>query len=272
MQKIEFIKMHGLGNDFVIIDKRSNNFEINDNLIQKLSDRKTGAGCDQVITINQSEDKNSDVTIEIFNPSGDRAEACGNGTRCVAKLLFDEKNNIDSLKISSDAGILTAVKKGNDISVNMGKISSNWEDIPLSEKMDTLNIPIEIKGFSKGVAVNVGNPHVVFFGKKIDQINIDQIGPTIENHKFFPNKTNVEFIEIINFKKIKMKVWERGVGITLACGSGACAAVYAGWKKKLINNDAEVLLQKGLLNINILNEEAIMTGPAEVSYHGYVEI
>ena len=100
MQKIEFIKMHGLGNDFVIIDKRSNNFEINDNLIQKLADRKTGAGCDQVITIGQSKDKNSDVTIDIFNPSGDRAEACGNGTRCVAKLLFDENSNINSLKMS----------------------------------------------------------------------------------------------------------------------------------------------------------------------------
>ena len=272
MQKIEFIKMHGLGNDFVIIDKRSNNFEINDNLIQKLADRKTGAGCDQVITIGQSKDKNSDVTIDIFNPSGDRAEACGNGTRCVAKLLFDENSNIDSLKISSDAGILVAEKKGANISINMGKISNNWKDIPLNEEIDTLNIPIEVEGFSKGVGVNVGNPHVVFFGKNIDKINLHQIGPTIENHKFFPNKTNVEFIEIVDFKKIKMKVWERGAGMTLACGSGACAAVYAGWKKKLIDNQAEVLLEKGSLHINIFNEEAIMTGPAEVSYHGYVEI
>ena len=272
MQKIEFIKMHGLGNDFVIIDKRSNNYEINDNLIQKLADRKTGAGCDQVITINQCLNNNSDATIEIFTPSGDRAEACGNGTRCVAKLLFKENSNIDSLNISSDAGILIAEKKDNNISVNMGKVSINWKDIPLSEEMDTLNIPLHIEGFSKGVAVNIGNPHVVFFGKNIDQLNLLQIGPTIENHKFFPNKTNVEFVEVIDLKKIKMKVWERGAGITLACGSGACAAVYAGWKKKLIDNQAEVLLEKGLLNINILNEEAIMTGPAEVSYHGYVEI
>ena len=120
MQKIKFIKMHGLGNDFVIIDKRSNNFEINDNLIQKLADRKTGAGCDQVITIGQSKDKNSDVAIDIFNPSGDRAEACGNGTRCVAKLLFDENSNINSLKISSDAGVLVAEKQGTNISINMG--------------------------------------------------------------------------------------------------------------------------------------------------------
>ena len=272
MQKIKFIKMHGLGNDFVIIDKRSNNFEINDNLIQKLADRKTGAGCDQVITIGQSKDKNSDVTIDIFNPSGDRAEACGNGTRCVAKLLFDENSNINSLKISSDAGILVAEKQGTNISINMGKISNNWKDIPLNEEIDTLNIPIEVEGFSKGVGVNVGNPHVVFFGKNIDKINLHQIGPTIENHKFFPNKTNVEFVEIINSQKIKMKVWERGVGVTLACGSGACASVYAGLKKKLLDKAVEVQVEKGSLFIEILDEEAIMTGPAEISYFGNINL
>ena len=133
MQKIEFIKMHGLGNDFVIIDKRSTNIKITENLIKKLSDRKTGAGCDQLITINKSNNKNADVEIEIFNPSGDRAEACGNGTRCVAKLLFNEKQNINSLKILSDAGILIAKQNEENISVNMGKISTDWRSIPLSD-------------------------------------------------------------------------------------------------------------------------------------------
>ncbi|MDC6447672.1 diaminopimelate epimerase [Alphaproteobacteria bacterium] len=272
MQKIKFIKMHGLGNDFVIIDKRSKNIEINDNLIKKLSDRKTGAGCDQVIIINQSIDRNIDVSIDIFNPGGDKAEACGNGTRCVAKLLFNENNEKNILKILSDAGILIARKKNKNISINMGKISNDWKVIPLSKEMDTLNIPIEIEGFSKGVCVNVGNPHIVFFGNSIQNIDLAHLGPIIEHHEFFPNKTNVEFIEVLNKKKIKMKVWERGVGITTACGSGACAAVYAGWKKNLIENNAEVQLEKGSLQINIINEEAIMTGPAEISYNGYVEI
>jgi len=272
MQKIEFTKMHGLGNDFVIIDRRSKDIEINDNLIQKLSDRRTGAGCDQLITINNTDAKNVDISIDIFNPSGDKAEACGNGTRCVAKILFDENDEKQNLKILSDAGTLIAKKVGDDISVNMGKMTTLWKKIPLSEEMDPLNIPIQVEGFDKGVAVNIGNPHVVFFGKSIEDINLNEVGPKIENHKFFPNKTNVEFIEIINSNKIKMKVWERGAGITLACGSGACAAVYAGWKKNLIEKNTEVQLEKGSLHINLVDEEAIMTGPAEISYKGYIRI
>ena len=272
MQKIKFIKMHGLGNDFVIIDKRSKNIKITKDFIKKLSDRRTGVGCDQLITINLSDNNDVDVSIEIFNPSGDRAEACGNGTRCVAKLLFNENKNIETLKILSDAGILTAKKNKADISINMGKITTDWKFIPLSEELDTLNIPIKIDGFSKGVSVNVGNPHIVFFGNSIENIDLENLGRKIENHKFFPNKTNVEFIEVVNSGKIRMKVWERGAGITLACGSGACAAVYAGWKKKLIKNIAEVELEKGSLYISIINNEAIMTGPAEISYNGFVEI
>lgn len=272
MQKIEFTKMHGLGNDFVIIDRRSNKIEINDNLIQKLSDRRTGAGCDQLITINNPESDDADVSIDIFNPAGDKAEACGNGTRCVAKILFNENNEKETLKILSDAGTLIAKKAGDEISVNMGKITTDWEKIPLSDEMDPLNIPIQVEGFDKGVAVNIGNPHVVFFGKSIENINLNQVGPKIEKHNFFPNKTNVEFIEILNSNTIKMRVWERGVGVTLACGSGACAAVYAGWKKNLIESRAEVQLEKGSLHINIIDEEAIMTGPAEISYNGNIQI
>jgi len=272
MQKIKFVKMHGLGNDFVIIDRRSENIEINDNLIKKLSDRRTGAGCDQVITINKTSDTNADVSIDIFNPSGDKAEACGNGTRCVAKILFDEFSEKQNLRILSEAGILIAKNNGSSISVNMGKVTTNWKEIPLSKEMDSLNIPIQIEGFDTGVGVNIGNPHVVFFGRSIENINLDQVGPEIESHKFFPNKTNIEFIEIINSNKIKMKVWERGVGVTPACGSGACAAVYAGWKKNLIENNAEVKLEKGSLHINIVNDEAIMSGPTEISYNGYIQI
>jgi diaminopimelate epimerase len=272
MQKIEFIKMHGLGNDFVIIDRRSKKIEINDDLIQKLSDRRTGAGCDQLIAINNPVNDNADVSIDIFNPAGDKAEACGNGTRCVAKILFDENNERETLKILSDAGTLIAKKVGDKISVNMGKMTTNWKKIPLSEEMDPFSIPIEVEGFNKGVAVNIGNPHVVFFGKSIDNINLKQVGPRIEKHNFFPNKTNVEFIEIINSNTIKMKVWERGAGVTLACGSGACAAVYAGWKKKLLEKNAEVKLEKWSLYIDIVDDEAIMTGPAEVSYNGSIKI
>jgi len=271
MQKIEFIKMHGLGNDFVIIDNRNNSISITDQLIRKLSDRRTGAGCDQLITINKAKG-NEDAIIEIYNPTGDRAEACGNGTRCVAKLLFNEIDH-ESINILSDAGLLKATRKDElNISVNMGKLSNEWDSIPLSKEMDTLNIPIEIKGFSKGVAVNLGNPHIVFFGNNIDTLNLQTLGPRIENHEFFPKKTNVEFIRIINTTKIEMKVWERGAGITPACGSGACAAVFAGMKKGLLKNEAEVIVPAGSLYISVNNYEATMTGPAEISYFGNIEI
>ena len=272
MEKINFIKMHGLGNDFVIIDKRFNNIKITKDLINKLSDRKSGAGCDQLIIIKSTQEINVHAQIEIFNPSGDRAEACGNGTRCVAKLLFEEikKNEI---QILSDVGILNAKKVDeNNISVNLGKLTTSWAEIPLSKKIDSLNIPINIDNLSKGVAVNIGNPHCIFFGKNIDNIDLKNIGPYVENHEFFPNKTNVEIVEISNKKKIKMRVWERGVGITLACGSGACASVYAGQLKQLIDNNVEVELDRGSLFINVINNKAIMTGPAVISFYGSIEV
>ena len=272
MAKIDFIKMHGLGNDFVIVDKRCQDVAVTKNLITKLSDRKSGAGCDQLITMNLSEQLEIDSVIEIFNSNGDKAEACGNGTRCVAKLLFDETKKKE-VNILSDSGILKAVNKDNgNISVNLGKLSAEWEKIPLSKKIDTLNIPIKIDGFSDGIAVNIGNPHIVFFGKNINDVDLAKLGPAIENNNFFPNKTNVEIVEVLNSKKIKMRVWERGAGITLACGSGACASVYAGQLKKLLDNNVEVQLERGSLFINIEKNEAILTGPAEISFYGSVEI
>ena len=272
MPKINFIKMHGLGNDFVIIDKRNLDLSITKELIKKLSDRKSGAGCDQLITVNSSEQLKVDAVVEIFNSNGEKVEACGNGARCVAKLLFDETNKKE-INILSDYGILKATKKDNvNISINLGVLSTEWRKIPLSKKIDTLDVPIKIDGFSNGVAVNIGNPHIVFFGKNIDDVNLEKLGPIIENNELFPNKTNVEIIEVISNKKIKMRVWERGVGITLACGSGACASVYAGQLKNLLDNNVEVQLERGSLFINIEKNEAVLTGPAEISFYGSVEI
>ncbi len=265
--------MHGLGNDFVIIDRRKKSVKINEHIIKKLSDRKTGAGCDQIITIDKSLSSVVDAKIKIFNPNGDQAEACGNGTRCVAKILF---KNLKKRKIvlKSAAGKLTAQRNNNGtISVNMGKMKEKWSDIPISKKIDPSNIPIKVKGFANGFAVNIGNPHIVFYGKNLNKINLSKIGPKIENNKLFPKKINVEFVKIINPKKIKMRVWERSAGETLACGSGACAAVYTGFKKYNLKNKCKVMLKKGSILINILNtNEVIMTGPAEISYYGKIDI
>jgi len=272
MEKIEFIKMHGLGNDFVIIDRRKNNLEINKSLISKLSDRRTGAGCDQLITIENSNSSEFDANIRIFNPNGDSAEACGNGTRCVAKLLFEEMNT-NYIKLHSIAGILDAEKiNENLISVNLGNISNLWKNIPLSKKVDTLNMPISIDSLSQGVAVNVGNPHIVFFGENIDSIDLMKFGSQVENHELFPEKTNVELVEIINRKNLKMRVWERGVGITLACGSGACASVYASILKNFTENEVKVKVAKGSLQVKIKDNKAILIGPAEEIFRGYINI
>jgi len=272
MQKINFIKMHGLGNDFVIIDRRKKKIKITKKIISKLSDRKTGAGCDQLITIEKRKSPNHDASIKIFNPSGDEAEACGNGTRCVAKILFKEKKRKE-IKLHSKAGILSAKKINKKIiSVNLGKISHYWKDIPISKKIDTLNMPIKLKKFSLGIAVNIGNPHIVFIGKNIENFELEKFGPLIEKNKFFPKKTNVEIIEIINRKLIKMRVWERGVGITQACGSGASAAVYACILKKLTENTVQVKVKKGSLKVKIEKNQAILSGPAQISYNGYLSL
>ena len=162
------------------------------------------------------------------------------------------KPSLEAMGITEDQW-KKSKKIDDNISVNMGSIKNTWDKIPLSKEVDTMNIPISIDGYSNGVAVNVGNPHVVFFGKSIKDTDLESIGPKIENHELFPKKTNVEIVEVINSNLIEMRVWERGVGVTLACGSGACAAVYAAWKKGLIENNAEVKLERGSLHINTVS-------------------
>ena len=279
MKKLKFIKMHGLGNDFVIIDRRRQDIEINNEVVNKISNRKTGAGCDQIITIDKASSNSVDAKVIIFNSNGDQAEACGNGTRCVAKILFENLKK-EKLILETVAGKLIAEKGLNgNISVNMGQAKESWKDIGISKevartdfrnrKVNTRDIPIYVKNFSNGFAISIGNPHLVFFGKEIDKLDLLEIGPIIENNNLFLNKINVEFVEIINKEKIKMRVWERSVGETLACGSGACAAVYAGYIKKNISDSCEVGLKNGSLFIKIINNnEVIMTGPAEISYYG----
>ena len=257
MQKIEFIKMHGLGNDFVIIDNRINSILITPSIINKLSNRKFGAGCDQLITINKSIG-DEDARIEIFNPNGDKAEACGNGTRCVAKLLFEESKK-KSINILSEAGILNATYKNeNNISVNMGKLHTKWNKIPLIKGMDTMNIPIEIEGFSLGVAVNIGNPHIVFFVNNIESYDIKKIGPEIENNNLFPERCNVTLAKKINDNSFKIKVWERGAGLTKACGTAACATAVAANINGLTKSCAKEVGTMGI-TVNSICPGLIMT-------------
>ena len=268
---INFTKMHGIGNDFVIIDCRDG-IELNEIVAKEIANRRFGIGCDQIILL-KNPLLGNDILLEFINNDGSLSSACGNGTRCAAKLLFIE-NSTNNINIETNAGILEAWKDNNSnlISVNMGKPNFIWNEIPLSKNIDHTNVDL---GFDKGTnafCLSMGNPHAVFFVENIESVNVSLVGPKFENHSIFPEKANISFAEVISKSKIKMKVWERGVGVTLACGSGACASVYAGLKKKLLDKAVEVQVEKGSLFIEILDEEAIMTGPAEISYFGNINL
>ena len=259
--------MHGLGNDFVIIDSRNNNYIINEKNIRLISNRRLGVGCDQVIEIKDS--KSADIFMKIYNSDGSEAEACGNATRCVAGILFASSPK-KKILIETVSGILKAESEANgNIKVDMGKPKLGWQDIPLSKNIDEINF--EQFSLKNGFAVNLGNPHVVFFVEDLKNFTIDKIGPFIETNELFPQKVNVEICQIISDQKIRVMVWERGAGKTLACGSGACAVLVAAYKKGLSKEIAEIQLDGGSLNIswNVKTDNhLIMSGPVSVSFLG----
>ncbi len=265
--KKPFIKMHGLGNDFVVLDSTKNQYNINKASIQLISNRRFGVGCDQVIEMRHSDKE--DIYIKIYNADGTEAEACGNAARCIAGLLFASSPKKE-VSIETVAGVLKAESEENGlIKVDMGKPKFFWKDIPLSMNINKINF--EELTLKNGLAINIGNPHIVFFVKDLDAVDINRIGPLIENNSLFPEKVNVEICQLKNRKKIKVLVWERGAGNTLACGSGACAALVAAYKNSLSEPQAEIVLDGGSLNItwNIGSDEhVIMSGPIAVSFLG----
>ena len=265
--KKPFIKMHGLGNDFVIIDSRNNNYLINYETIKIISNRRFGIGCDQVIEMRES--KTADIFMKIYNSDGSEAEACGNASRCVAGILFASTPK-KKISIETISGIINAESEVNgNIKVDMGEPRFLWNEIPLNENVKKINF--EQFSLKNGLTVNMGNPHIVFFVENLNNINIDEIGPFIETDKLFPQRINLEICQIINRNKIKALIWERGAGKTLACGSGACAVLVAACKNGLSNETAEIMLDGGSLNIswNInSNNHVIMSGPVSVSFLG----
>ena len=265
--KKPFIKMHGLGNDFVVLDSTKNQYNINKASIQLISNRRFGVGCDQVIEMRHSDKE--DIYMKIYNADGTEAAACGNAARCIAGLLFASSPK-KAVSIETIAGVLKAESEENGlIKVDMGKPKFFWKDIPLSMNISEINF--EELTLKNGLAINIGNPHIVFFVKDLDAVDINRIGPLIENNSLFPEKVNVEICQLENRKKIKVLVWERGAGNTLACGSGACAALVAAYKNSLSEPQAEIVLDGGSLNItwNIGSDEhVIMSGPIAVSFLG----
>lgn len=282
MEKIKFTKMQGTGNDFIMVNGFKNRIKKPFELCRKLCDRHFGIGGDGLIYVLPPENKNNDFKMRIFNSDGSEPEMCGNGIRCFAHFLY-EQNIIKKTKIRVEtlAGLITPdIIKNEDnysqVRVNMGKPKFKPEDIPIiveDERNYIKNYTISVAGRNFDIScVSMGNPHTIIFVENMEKYDIEKWGSLIEKNKKFPEKTNVEFIEILNKSELNMKVWERGAGITLACGTGASAAVVAGIKNELLNNNVLVHLPGGDLEIEWNGEDVFMTGPATTVFTGEIFI
>ncbi len=252
--ELPFQKMHGLGNDFIILDATKSPIPLNATQIRQLSDRHYGIGCDQLVLIKPS--NHADVLVEFYNADGSESGACGNATRCVADLT-------GASTIETKAGILQCRKVGDQIEVNMGRPHSFSKNVEVANEF----------GLPAAQLVDVGNPHCVFFLEEISLAEAKKIGPQIEHHSLFPNRTNVEFVKVLSATHVEQIIWERGVGITNACGSGACATGYAAYKNGLCGNEVTVQLASGALHIRIDETDTIfMTGPSAHVFSGTIQL
>lgn len=266
--------MNGCGNDFAIFDARQSAINLSPEQIAFLADRHHSIGFDQLIMLLPATESNSLATMHIYNADGSSANTCGNATRCVGRLLLTETNNHACL-VETKAGILRIEKIGDQhlYQVDMGIPRLKWQEIPLAKEQDTLEIAIDSPLNSKAVAVNMGNPHIVFFVEDLEAVDIDTIGALLETHPLFPEAANINFAQIVNRNSLRLIVWERGVGRTLACGSGACATLVAASRRNLTDRKADIQLPGGTLAIEWLeNQHVLMTGSADVNYHGTVTL
>ena len=261
---IKAFKMDGLGNDFVIIDNRQKNTELSKEQIIKICNRNF-IGCDQLILIEN--DKNADARLKFFNSDGGESGACGNGTRCVADLISKEKNNKIIILTTTSGNLKSEILENNLVTTEIGNAKIRWDEIPLSDEINTKNLNIKINDLNNnehfgGTAINVGNPHVIFFVDNIEDYDLEKIGPEIENHKYFPEKCNVTLAKVINKNLIKVKVWERGAGLTKACGTAACATAVAGNINGLTDKKTDIEFALGKLSISIDENNSVhMKGP-----------
>lgn len=270
---VSFFKMNGLGNDFVVVDARARKVSFSAEAARRIGDRHRGVGFDQLLSIEPSNGV-GDVSMRIWNPDGSLAEACGNGTRCVADLLLSEMGK-SVVKISTSGGLL-ACTRGADgrVSVDMGEPKLEWQDIPLAERMDTRVLDIQVGPIGAPVlvgpsAVNMGNPHCIFFVENAEAHDLKKIGPMIEHHPLFPERANISLAQVKSKSEVRLRVWERGAGLTQACGSAACATAVAGARKRLTDRTVRVVLDGGALDIEWrADNHVLMTGPSELNFTG----
>ena len=251
--QIPFMKMHGLGNDFVIVDSRISPIQISAQIAQGLGDRHRGVGFDQLAVINDSSD--ADVALSFYNSDGSTAAACGNATRCIAQYEMD-RLQVDSLTMITERGLLAAQRYGDMVSVNMGHPMLDWDKIPLVRPLDTLRLPLD----GAPTATGMGNPHCTFFVENAEAVDLAQLGPIFENDPLFPERTNVQFAHVVGKNLLRMRVWERGVGVTLASGSSSCATAVAAVRLGLTGRKVEIQLDGGMIYIDWRDDGVWMTG------------
>ncbi len=267
-QPQHFRKMHGLGNDFVIFDGRADQLDLTGDQARHIADRRGGIGCDQIITL-LSSDK-ADIFMRIHNADGSEVMACGNASRCVGDILMTEKG-CDKVTIETGGGILTADRQGDLVRVDMGIPRRKWMEIPLSQDMPCDHLDLTVGPLSDPVAVNIGNPHVVFFADDVEGIDLESLGPEIEHHPLFPERVNVSIVEKTGPDSFRHRVWERGAGITRACGSAACAVIVAASLRGLASRKATIQLDGGeLFMVWDRNDHILMTGGVTHVFDGRI--
>jgi diaminopimelate epimerase len=269
MDELAFHKMHGLGNDFVVLDRRSGKLSLSPAQIRRIADRRFGVGCDQLLSLEPSEC--ADVFMRVYNADGSESGACGNGTRCVARLIMEERGGTRAL-IETTAGILTVTAGVHGYTADMGMPRFGWDEIPLAGPADTLALDLALGPLERPVALNLGNPHAVFLVEDAAAVPLAELGPELEHHPMFPERANIGVVEVRDARTLRVRVWERGVGLTTACGSGACAALVAAARRGLAERAAKVVLDGGTLRI-AWNEadRVLMTGGAMHSFRGRLD-
>jgi diaminopimelate epimerase len=269
-----FLKMHGLGNDFVILDGRQKALDLPLERRRSIAHRQLGIGCDQLIVLEPPTDRDADIFMRIYNPDGSEAGACGNATRCVASLVMDERET-DQVTVQTISGLLESQKTGTGgnglpvISVDMGLALLDWRDIPVREACDTKHMPVGLGPLQDPVGTSMGNPHATFFVDNLAAIKLEELGPKLEHDPFFPQRANIGVAQMVGQDRLRLRVWERGTGLTLACGSGACAAGVAAARRGLTGRRVEVMVEHGTLTIEWLRDDHVMmTGGISLSYKG----
>ena len=274
---LKFTKMHGLGNDFVVIDAISQHITITPEIAKKLGDRHFGVGCDQILVVEPPNQPNIDFRYRIFNNDGTEVEQCGNGARCFAKFVHNRKlTGKNNILVETANGIIELKLQSDQmVKVNMGLPLLNPKDIPFMAEQQKILYGISVENLKLSIsAVSIGNPHAVLEVDDVCSASVQSLGQAIGSHRLFPKQANVGFMQIVNSHEINLRVYERGVGETLACGSGACAAVVAGQLQGLLESSVTVNLTGGSLTIEWLGDghPVIMTGPATSVYHGQINV